>query len=155
MTIQELGQTLLELLRVVISGVGSVFRFIGDLMIDNASGAPSPSLPSNSLKLFSNITANRIVFFLIIAYILFINIFAFIRFASDKEKATRREFRVSEARLMWICVLGGAVGGIFGMKICRHKTQKKKFIVAVPVLAVVQIALYCFALGFLGFWAFF
>ena len=155
MTIEEFGQALLALLQSVIGGIGNIFRFIGDLMIDNAQNASSSPLPSNSLKLFSNIAANRVVFFAIAAYILFINIFTFISFASDKTKAKRRENRISENRLMFLCVIGGAVGGMFGMRQCHHKTLKKKFAIGVPVLMIIQLALYCFALGFLGFWAFF
>lgn len=154
MTIEELGQALLELCRTVAEGIGGIFRCIGDLMIENAS-KPSSPLPSNSLQLFSNIIMNRILFFALIAYILFINIFTFIRFASDKAKARRREFRISERNLLMLCIIGGAVGGLLGMKQFRHKTQRMKFEVAVPVLAVIQIALYCFSIGFLSFWAFF
>lgn len=154
MTIQELGQALLELLTAFGKGVGGVFRVVGDLMIKNAS-SPSSPIPSNSIKLFSNIMMNRIIFFVLIAYILFINIYTFIRFASDKAKAKRREYRVSENNLILLCVIGGAIGGMAGMSKFRHKTQKKKFEIAVPTLAVIQIILYCFTLGFLSFWAFF
>lgn len=154
MTIEEFGKALLELLRSMVDGIGSIFKFTGDMMIDRASPGGA-ALPSNSLKLFSNITANRIVFFLLAAYILFINIFTFIQFAADKSKAKRKEIRISENRLMLLCAAGGAAGGLLGMRTTRHKTQKKKFSIAVPVLMIIQICLYCFALGFLGFWAFF
>ena len=155
MTIEELGQALLELMKSVIGGIGSVFRFAGDLMIDRAPSAPQSPLPSSSLKLFSNIAANRVVFFAIAVYILFINIFTFISFASDKARAKRKEIRISENRLLFLCVIGGAVGGLLGMRKCHHKTLKKKFSIGVPVLMIIQLSLYCFALGFLGFWAFF
>ena len=155
MTINELGQALLELLKSVIGGIGGIFRFTGDLMINNAPSAPSSPLPSNSLKLFSNITANRVVFFAIAAYILIINIITFISFASDKAKAKRKEMRISENRLLTLCVIGGAAGGLLGMRQCHHKTQKRKFSICVPVLMIIQLSLYCFVLGFLGFWAFF
>ena len=153
MTIEEFGQALLQLLGELADGIGGIFRFIGDLMINNASS--TPSLPSNSLKLFSNITANRVVFFVFIAYILFINIFTFVSFASDKQKAKRKEMRISENRLMLLCVAGGAAGGLLGMRKCHHKTQKRKFSIGVPLLMIIQLSLYCFALGFLGVWAFF
>ena len=155
MTINEFGQALLELLRSVMGGIGRIFRFTGDLMIDNAQSAPQSPLPSNSLKLFSNIAANRVVFFVIAAYILFINIFTFISFASDKAKAKRKEIRTSENRLMFLCIIGGAVGGLLGMRRYHHKTLKRKFAIGVPILMIIQLSLYCFALGFLGFWAFF
>ena len=155
MTIEELWQALLELVRSIADGINGIFRFIGDIMINNASSVPSSPLPSNSLKLFSNITANRIVFFAVAAYMLFINIFTFINFASDKKKAKRKEMRISENRLLLLCVIGGAAGGLIGMRRRHHKTQKSKFSIGVPILMIVQMILYCFALGFLGFWAFF
>ncbi len=154
MTIDELGQALLALLKSTAAGIGKIFRFAGDLLIDRASSS-GPALPSNSLKLFSDITANRIVFFVFAAYILFINIFTFINFAADKSKAKRKEMRISENRLMLLCAAGGAAGGFIGMKGTRHKTQKKKFSIGIPLLMIIQIAAYCFVLGFLGFWAFF
>ena len=155
MTIDEFGQALLALLQSVMGGIGSIFRFIGDLMIDRAPNSPQSPLPSNSLKLFANITVNRSVFFVLAAYILFINIFTFISFASDKVKAKRKEMRISENRLLFLCVIGGAAGGLLGMRQCRHKTQKRKFSIGVPLLMIIQLSLYCFTLGFLGFWAFF
>ncbi len=154
MTIDEFVQALRELLKSAAAGACAVFRFIGDMMIDRASSGRT-ALPSNSLKLFGNITANRIVFFLLAAYILFINIFTFVQFAADKDKAKRKEIRISENRLMLLCAIGGAAGGMLGMMTARHKTQKRKFAIGVPVLMVIQICLYCFVLGFMGFWAFF
>ena len=154
MTMEEFGQAITELLKELAAQVGGIFRFIGELMIDRASPS-APVLPANSLKLFGNITANRVIFFLLAAYILFINIFTFVSFVSDKARAKRKEMRISENRLMALCVIGGAVGGLFGMRKSHHKTQKRKFAVGVPVLMIIQLALYCFALGFLGFWAFF
>lgn len=154
MTLEELGAVLLEVLKAVLGGIGEIFKCIGDIAIENASGASNP-FPENSIKLFSNITLNRIAFFIILVYILFINIFTFCKFMADKKHAKRKEFRTSEKTLLTLCFAGGAAGGIIGMNTARHKTQKKKFTVTLTVLFILQLALYCFVLGFLGFWAFF
>lgn len=154
MSIQEFGQVLLTLLLEVMRGIGAVMRCIGDIIINNAK-APSLDVPTNTIKLFSNITVNRIVFFAVIAYILSINIFTFISFKSDKEKAKRKDKRISEKSLLTRCFIGGAIGGMLGMSTARHKTKKKSFTVTVTVLLVIELILYCFVLGFLSFWAFF
>lgn len=154
MTIQEFGQVLLMLLFEVLDGIGEIFRCIGDIMINNAK-PPSVNVPTNTIKLFSNVTINRIIFFAIIGYIIFINVFTFLSFARDKKKAIRKERRISEKTLLFRCFVGGAIGGMLGMRTVRHKTQKKSFTVTVTALLVIQLILYCFVLGFLSFWAFF
>lgn len=119
------------------------------------SGITLPMMPT-ILKIFSNKTVNSAVFFIIIAYIVIINICAFIMYGSDKKKAqTRKKRRTSEKSLIKVCVLGGAAGGLLGMQIFRHKTLHKRFTITIPILFAVQLVLYSFILGFLGFWAFF
>ena len=53
---------------------------------------------------------------------------------------------------MW---MGGAVGSALAMFILRHKTQHRNFTVTVMILLFVQLAIFSFILGFLGFWTFF
>ena len=119
------------------------------------SGITLPMMPT-ILKIFSNRKLNSAVFFIIVAYIVIINICAIIMYGSAKKKAqTRKDRRISEKSLLKVCILGGALGGLLGMQIFRHKTQHKKFTVTVPLLFVLQLILYSFILGFLGFWAFF
>lgn len=114
-----------------------------------------PMLPT-ILKIFSNKTINAAVFFIVLLYIVFINIYAFILYGSDKKKAqTRKARRISEKSLLKSCALGGAAGGLIGMQIFRHKTLHKKFTILVPLMFAVQLILDSVILGFLGFWAFF
>lgn len=154
MTIQEFGQVLITLLIEVLKGIGEIMRCIGDVIINNAK-APNLKVPTNTIKLFSNITVNRIIFFAVIAYILFINILTFLSFKNDKERAKRKDRRISESSLLIRCFIGGAIGGMLGISTVRHKTKKKSFTVTVTVLLVIQLILYCFVLGFLSFWTFF
>ena len=114
-----------------------------------------PMMPT-ILKIFSNKTINAAVFFVVLLYIVFINIYAFILYGTDKKKAqTRKARRISEKSLLKACMLGGAAGALLGMLVFRHKTQHKKFIILVPVMFAVQLVLDSVILGFLGFWAFF
>jgi len=70
-----------------------------------------------------------------------INVLTFIIYGIDKYKAKRSKWRVSEATLLWLCVLGGSIGGLMGMKVWRHKTQHNKFRFGVPLILVSQIAI--------------
>ncbi len=154
MTINELLTVLAEILKTVFYGIGECIKCMGDIIVAEMPRNKTV-FPSNSIKLFSNIPINRTVFFILLAYIAFINIFTYIQYVSDKKKAKRRDERISEKRLLGICFAGGAIGGMMGMNFAHHKTKKKKFTVTVTILFVIQTVLYCFLVGFLGFWAFF
>ncbi|EQH70612.1 hypothetical protein QMG_1755, partial [Clostridioides difficile DA00256] len=45
----------------------------------------------------------------------------------DKKRAIRNEWRIKEATLMSIAVIGGSIGSIIGMYSFRHKTKHIKF----------------------------
>lgn len=67
----------------------------------------------------------------------------------DKAKAKNGKWRVKEAALFAIAILGGAVGGTLGMYVFRHKTKHWYFAVFFPILALVDIALYVVGMYFL------
>lgn len=67
----------------------------------------------------------------------------------DKAKAKNGKWRVKEAALFAIAILGGAVGGTLGMYVFRHKTKHRYFAVFFPILALVDIALYAVGMYFL------
>lgn len=128
-------------------GIKSAWQALGDWL----SSLPLPT----AIKLFSNDTANKYLFFGVIAYLIIINIWAFSLFGADKSYAKRRDRRIRESKLMKACFWGGAIGGLIGMNVFHHKTLKKKFAIGVPVLFIIQLVADSFVLGFLGFWTFF
>ena len=70
-----------------------------------------------------------------------ISFITFILYGADKSKARRGAWRIPEKVLLGFSFFGGAVGGLFGMNLFRHKT-KHWYFWAVNVLGlVVQIAL--------------
>ena len=78
-------------------------------------------------------------------YMLVINVIAFVAFATDKRYAQRGGRRIPERRLLFLAAAGGGLGAFLGMRICHHKTQKRRFKLWVPLLAVLQLLLFgCF-----------
>lgn len=69
------------------------------------------------------------------------NLISFALFHSDKKKAEKHAFRIPESNLLGFSALFGALGGILGMIICHHKTKKPKFLILMPLMAAIQIAL--------------
>ena len=59
------------------------------------------SLPwPNAIKLFSNDTANKYLFFGIAIYLLLMNIWAFALFGADKSNAKRKQRRIKESMIL-------------------------------------------------------
>lgn len=81
------------------------------------------------------------VFWIITAiYLVFINLFAVIITAYDKSQAKHHKWRVKEATLMTVAVLGGSVAMYATMQVIRHKTKHPKFMVGIPIIIVLHVA---------------
>ena len=74
-------------------------------------------------------------------YLLAINAVAFIVYGIDKYKAKKAKWRISEATLLLLAVVGGSIGAWMGMKVWHHKTMHKKFKYGIPAILLIQIAL--------------
>ena len=74
-------------------------------------------------------------------YLLTINAVAFIVYGIDKYKAKKAKWRIPEATLLLLAVLGGSIGAWMGMKVWHHKTMHKKFKYGIPAILLIQIAL--------------
>lgn len=79
--------------------------------------------------------------YLLVAWLVF-NLSTFVVYGIDKLKARKSRWRISEATLLWLAALGGAVGAWLGMRVWHHKTLHRKFSVGVPVLLVMQLLLF-------------
>lgn len=75
-------------------------------------------------------------------YLLIINVFAFVSYGLDKHKSKRKARRISERWLLLLALIGGSVGAWLGMLVWRHKTKHAKFRFGVPILLLLQVALY-------------
>ena len=76
-----------------------------------------------------------------ICYILTINIATFLLYGIDKYKAKKGRWRISEATLLLMAVIGGSIGAWAGMRLWHHKTMHKKFKYGIPVIIIFQVAL--------------
>ncbi len=74
-------------------------------------------------------------------YLLLINALGFSLMLLDKFFAKKRLYRIPEATLMGVAVIGGSVGCLCGMYTVRHKTRHVKFTVGIPVIMAAQLAL--------------
>ncbi len=78
---------------------------------------------------------------LILIYLIAINVVTFFLYGIDKWKAKRSKWRISEATLLGLAVIGGSIGAWLGMKVWHHKTMHKKFKYGLPLILIVQIAI--------------
>ena len=78
---------------------------------------------------------------LIIAYLIITNFIGFVLMGIDKRRAIKNAFRVPEATLFSMAIIGGSIGSILGMLIFRHKTRRWYFKVGLPAILVLQIAI--------------
>ena len=74
-------------------------------------------------------------------YLLLVNLAAFLVMGLDKRRAKRDKWRISEKALFLPAVLGGALGGVLGMRTFRHKTRHWYFRFGFPLLLVLHLAL--------------
>ena len=74
-------------------------------------------------------------------YLLLLNILGFAFMGIDKRRAIRSAFRIPEATLFAIAILGGSIGSILGMHLFRHKTKHWYFLFGMPIILILQIAL--------------
>lgn len=73
-------------------------------------------------------------------YLAAINLAAFGLMAADKRRARKHRWRIPEHTLFAAALLGGSVGALAGMYLCRHKTRHWYFVVGMPLILAAQIA---------------
>lgn len=78
---------------------------------------------------------------LLLGYFVAINLIGFFLMGIDKYKAKKRSFRIPEATLFIVAIIGGSIGSIIGMYAFRHKTRHWYFIYGMPFILLLQIIL--------------
>ena len=84
----------------------------------------------------------------VIAALAALNLFSFGMMAYDKRRARAGRRRVPEKTLFLAAACFGGLGGVLGMRLCRHKTKHWHFRVFFPLLLAAQAVLLT-----AGYWA--
>ena len=78
---------------------------------------------------------------ILLSYLLFMNVYAFIIIGWDKHKAKNNKWRIPEKKLFITGFIGGALGIYLGMQVFRHKTQHHTFQYGIPLLIIFHVAI--------------
>ncbi|AWP29540.1 DUF1294 domain-containing protein [Paenibacillus glucanolyticus] len=83
----------------------------------------------------------------LIVWFIFINAVAYLVMSEDKRRARLGRDRVPERTLFLLAAIGGALGVWIAMYRKRHKTRHLSFKIGVPLLLIVNVALYTYFWG--------
>ena len=79
--------------------------------------------------------------YLLPLYLILMNAAGLIIMFADKQFARKKKWRIPEATLLAVSLLGGSIGSLLGMYLFRHKTKHAKFYIGLPVILAIQIIL--------------
>ena len=80
-------------------------------------------------------------------YFIIMNLIGFALMGIDKYRAKKRSFRIPEATLFIVAIIGGSIGSIIGMYAFRHKTRHWYFVYGMPFILLLQIIFFIFLLN--------
>ena len=79
------------------------------------------------------------LFYVILIYLVIMNLIAFLLMGADKRKANAKAWRIPETTLFLPAILGGSIGAIVGMHVFRHKTKHWYFKYGMPLILILQL----------------
>ena len=100
----------------------------------------------SDVSFFHSLSQTEQMLILAALYFGTVSLITFLAFAMDKQKATRGEWRISEANLFFLAFIGGAFGAKLGQKLFRHKTKKEPFRSNLQLAVIFNIFIYFIAL---------
>ncbi|MGN0522211.1 MAG: DUF1294 domain-containing protein [Eubacterium sp.] len=74
-------------------------------------------------------------------YLLIISFLSSLLTVLDKRKAVKNKRRISENTLILTALIGGAFTEYITMKLIRHKTLHKKFMIGLPCIIIFHIVI--------------
>lgn len=92
------------------------------------------------------LSENRWLWLLLLVYFLSISFYSAAITCTDKRLAVKGGRRIPEKKLFVAALLGGGAAMYITMRIIRHKTLHKRFMIGLPLIILVQTALVCFIL---------
>lgn len=75
------------------------------------------------------------------SFLFVVNVAAFGLYAIDKRNAYYGFWRIPEAVLLGLSVVGGAYGAGAGMLLFRHKTRHRAFVITVPLFFIIWLVM--------------
>ena len=82
------------------------------------------------------------IFKAIVIYLCFISIVSIVVCCYDKIAAKHNpKHRTRESTLLWLSVLGGSLAMYCTIQLIRHKTKHVKFMLGIPLIIIVQVAI--------------
>ncbi len=87
--------------------------------------------------------------FAALVWIAFTSMASFCAMGADKRRARMKLRRVRERTLFIWALLGGSIGAILGMWAFRHKTRHWYFVLGMPAILALQLALVYIILHYL------
>lgn len=79
--------------------------------------------------------------YIVIIYVVIINIIGFLIMGIDKRKAVKNLWRIPEKTFFIISLLGGGLGSWLGMYTFRHKTKHWYFVAGIPTIAFLELGI--------------
>lgn len=77
-------------------------------------------------------------------YLLTVNASGLLLMLIDKKKAIKNKWRIPEATLLTVGLLGGSLGCTVGMRLFHHKTKKLAFSLGLPLMLCAHIMIVIF-----------
>ena len=74
-------------------------------------------------------------------FIIVVNLFSVIVCVIDKHKSKTGGWRINEKTLFILTFMGGGIGMYIAMKLIRHKTKHKRFMIGIPIIIIIQLVL--------------
>ena len=78
---------------------------------------------------------------IVLIYISVISLLSIFITIYDKSAAKKHRQRISERTLILLSLSGGSVAMLITMKLIRHKTKHKKFMLGIPAIIILQVVL--------------
>ena len=80
----------------------------------------------------------------LLGYLVVMNVLGILVMMIDKEKAKKGAYRIPEKVLFTVSILGGSLGTWAGMYVFRHKTKHWYFVVGMPLIFIIHVALFIY-----------
>ena len=85
---------------------------------------------------------------LLLIYFIAISLISVIVCVADKARAKKGKWRIKESSLFLLSALGGSAAMYITMRLIRHKTLHKRFMIGIPLIIIAQTALLIIAVRF-------